>query len=80
MNTKSSPAATELAIDLDKETRLSLDRIARISKKSPRSLVRRAVREFIEDYYDLLVVRERLRKPGRTVSLDTVLRRNGLAR
>ena len=80
MNTKSAAAAAEVAIDLDKETRLSLDRIARISKKSPRSLVRRAVREFIEDYYDLLVVRERLRKPGRTVSLDAVLRRNGLAR
>jgi len=80
MTTKSPAAVTEAAIDLDKETRLDLARIATISKRSPRSLVRRAVREFIEDYYDLLVVRERLRKPGRTVSLDAVLRRNGLAR
>lgn len=80
MGTKPAVDVAESAIDLDKETRLDLARIATISRRSPRTLVRRAVREFIEDYYDLLVVRERLRKPGRTVSLDAVLRRNGLAR
>ncbi len=73
-------AGSEAVVDLDDETLRGLVKVARLAGKSPRTLLRKAVREFIEDYYDLLVVRERLKNPGKTVSLEAVLRRNGLAR
>ena len=64
---------------LDAETARGLNKIARLARKSPRTIVRCAVREYIEDYFGTLVLRERLKEPGRRIPLEEVLRRNGLA-
>ena len=79
MATKTTTDGNALELKLDAETARGLGKVARLAKASPRTIVRRAVREYIEDYFDSLVLRERLKKPGRRISLEEVLRRNGLA-
>ena len=79
MGTKTTTAGEALDLKLDAETARGLSKVARLAKESPRTIVRRAVREYIEDYFDCLVLRERLKKPGRTIPLEEVRRRNGLA-
>lgn len=79
MATKTSTNGDALELKLDAETARGLNKVARLTKASPRTIIRRAVREYIEDYFDTVVLRERLKKPGRRVSLEEVLRRNGLA-
>lgn len=79
MATRTSPDRDALELKLDAETARGLNKVARLAKASPRTIVKRAVREYIEDYFDYLVLRQRLKKPGRRVALEEVLRRNDLA-
>ena len=79
MTSKPTAGGDVLEFKLDAETARGLNKIARLAKKSPRTIVRRAVREYIEDYFDALVLRERLKEPGRRIPLEEVLRRNHLA-
>jgi predicted transcriptional regulator len=68
------------ALKLDAETLHALEKVARRAGKSPESLARTAVREFVEDYWDMLEVKRRARSRGRTVPWSEVKKQLGLER
>ena len=67
------------AIVLDAPTRRALQKVSRLSGKSQVSLVRAAVREYLEDYYDMIEVQQRLKAGKNAVPLQKVLAGLGLA-
>ena len=66
------------AIALDAPTRRALQKVSRLSGKSQVSLVRAAVREYLEDYYDMIEVQQRLKAGKKAVPLQKVLAGLGL--
>ena len=67
------------AIVLDAPTRRALQKVSRLSGKSQVRLVRTAVREYLEDYYDMIEVQQRLKAGNKAVPLQKVLAGLGLA-
>ena len=68
------------ALKLDTETLHALEKVARRAGKSPQSLARTAVREFVEDYWDMLEVKRRARSRGKTIPWSEVKKQLGLVR
>jgi predicted transcriptional regulator len=68
------------ALKLDAETLHALEKVARRAGKSPESLARTAVREFVEDYWDMLEVKRRARSRGKTIPWSEVKKQLGLVR
>jgi predicted transcriptional regulator len=68
------------ALKLDAETLHALEKVARRAGKSPESLARTAVREFVEDYWDILEVKRRARSRGKTIPWSEVKKQLGLVR
>ena len=50
------------------------------SNKTPETLARTALREFVEDYWDMLEVKRRARSRGKTIPWPEVKKQLGLAR
>lgn len=67
-------------LKLDAETLHALEKVARRAGKSPESLARTAVREFVEDYWDMLEVKRRARSRGKTIPWSEVKKQLGLVR
>ncbi len=78
-DTSKTAGGEEGAIVLDAPTRRALRKLSMLSGKSESSLVRKAVREYIEDYYDMIEVQRRLRAGKKPVPLQKVLAGLGLA-
>ena len=68
------------ALKLDAETLLALEKVARRAGKSPQSLARAALRDFVEDYWDMLEVKRRARSRGKTIPWSEVKKKLGLER
>jgi predicted transcriptional regulator len=68
------------ALKLDAETLHALEKVARRAGKSPESLARTAVREFVEDYWDMLEVKRRARSRAKTIPWSEVKKQLGLVR
>ena len=68
------------ALKLDAETLRALEKVARRAGKSPESLARTAVREFVEDYWDMLEVKRRARSRAKTIPWSEVKKQLGLVR
>jgi predicted transcriptional regulator len=66
------------ALKLDAETLYALEKVARRAGKSPESLARTAVREFVEDYWDMLEVKRRARSRAKTIPWSEVKKQLGL--
>ena len=56
-----------------------MQKVSRLSGKSQVRLVRTAVREYLEDYYDMIEVQQRLKAGKKAVPLQKVLAGLGLA-
>lgn len=68
------------ALKLDAVTLQALEKVARRAGKSPESLARVALREFVEDYWDMLEVKGRARTRARLVPWSEVKKQLGLER
>jgi len=68
------------ALKLDAETLRALEKIARRAGKSPGVLVRAALREFIDDYWDMLEVKRRARSRAKSIPWAEVKKQLGLDR
>jgi predicted transcriptional regulator len=68
------------ALKLDAETLQALEKVARRAGKSPQALARTAVREYVEDYWDMLEVKRRARSRGKTIPWSEVKKQLGLVR
>ncbi|HWQ38250.1 MAG TPA: hypothetical protein VNM24_06485 [Burkholderiales bacterium] len=65
-------------LKLDDETLRALERVARRAGKSPQMLARAALREFIEDYWDMLEVKRRARSRSKSIPWAEVKKQLGL--
>lgn len=68
------------ALKLDAETREALDKVARKTGKSPEALARAALREFVDDYWDMLEVKRRVRSRAKPIPWADVKKQLGLER
>ncbi len=68
------------ALKLDTETLRALEKVARRAGKSPQVLARTALREFVEDYWDMLEVKRRARSRAKSVPWSEVKKQLGLDR
>jgi predicted DNA-binding protein len=67
------------AVDIPDELDRRLAELARKAGRSKADVVRRALQEWLEDYEDALIVKERLAKQNPRISLDELERELGLA-
>lgn len=63
-----------LAIQLDPETEMRLERLAKLTGRTETSYAQEAITEFLDDLEDIEVATERSKTPGRTFSADEVKR------
>ncbi len=63
------------ALRLDAKTLHALEKVSRLAGKSPEALARTALREFVEDYWDMLEVKRRTRSRARTIPWSDVRKR-----
>jgi len=68
------------ALKLDAETLHALEKVARRAGRSPEALARAALREFVEDYWDMLEVKRRARSRAKNVPWSEVKKQLGLGR
>ena len=68
------------ALKLDAGTLQALEKIARRAGKSPELLARTALREFIEDYWDMLEVKRRARSRAKSIPWAEIKTQLGLDR
>jgi len=68
------------ALKLDAETQAALEKVAKNLGKSPELLARAALREFVEDYWDMLEVKRRARSRSKAVPWTEVKKQLGLDR
>ena len=68
------------ALKLDAETLRALEKVARRAGKSPETLARAALREFVEDYWDMLEVKHRARSRAKSIPWAEVKKQLGLDR
>ncbi len=68
------------ALKLDTETLRALEKVARSAGKTPETLARAALREFVEDYWDMLEVKRRARSRAKTIPWSEVKKQLGLER
>jgi predicted transcriptional regulator len=68
------------ALKLDAETLHALQKVARRAGKSPETLARAALREFVEDYWDMLEVKRRARSRAKSIPWAEVKKQLGLDR
>jgi hypothetical protein len=68
------------ALKLDAQTREALEKVARRAGKSPETIARTAVREFVEDYWDMLEVKRRARSRAKAIPWSDVKKQLGLER
>jgi hypothetical protein len=68
------------ALKLDTETRQALEKVALREGKSPETLARAALREFIEDYWGILELKRRARSRAKMIPWSDVKRHLGLER
>jgi predicted transcriptional regulator len=66
------------ALKLDTETLRALEKVARRAGKSPEALARTALREFVEDYWDMLEVKRRARSRAKGIPWAQVKKQLGL--
>lgn len=68
------------ALKLDAQTLHALEKVARRAGKSPETLARAALREFVEDYWDMLEVKRRARSRAKPIPWAEVKKQLGLDR
>lgn len=68
------------ALKLDAGTLRALEKVARRAGKSPETLARKALRDFLEDYWDMLEVKRRARSRTKSVPWAEVKKQLGLDR
>lgn len=68
------------ALKLDAATLQALEKVARRAGKSPETIARTALRDFVEDYWDMLEVKRRARSRGKTIPWSEVKKQLGLER
>lgn len=68
------------ALKLDAETLHALEKVARRAGKSPEALAQAALREFVEDYWDMLEVKRRARSRAKSIPWAEVKKQLGLER
>ena len=68
------------ALKLDAETLHALEKVARRAGRSPEALAREALREFVEDYWDMLEVKRRARSRAKSIPWNEVKKQLGLDR
>ena len=67
-------------LKLDSATLEALERVAQASGKSPSSLARKALRSFLEDYWDMLDVKRRESSGEKPIPWAQVKQNLGLER
>ena len=67
-------------IKLDAATARALNKVSKASGKSVTQLTRAALREFLEDYWDMLEVRRRVKRHAKTIPWAEVKKQLGLDR
>ena len=65
-------------VKLDAATARALEKVAKASGKSTTQLTRAALREFLEDYWDMIEVQRRRKRGAKTVPWPDVKKRLGL--
>jgi predicted DNA-binding protein len=65
-------------IKLDAATARALEKVAKASGKSTTQLTRAALREFLEDYWDMMEVQRRAKRGAKPVPWAEVKKRLGL--
>jgi len=68
------------ALKLDAETLHALEKVARRAGRSSEALARAALRDFIEDYWDMLEVKRRARSRAKNIPWSEVKKQLGLGR
>ena len=79
MSGTSTSSVNARSIKLDAATARALDKVAKASGKSRLTLTRAALREYLEDYWDMLEIKRRMKRRAKGIPLDEVVRRLGLA-
>jgi predicted transcriptional regulator len=67
-----------VVVKLDTATARALEKVAKASGKSTTQLTRAALREFLEDYWDMMEVQRRQKRGAKAVAWSEVKRRLGL--
>lgn len=67
-----------VVVKLDAATARALERVAKASGKSTTQLTRAALREFLEDYWDMMEVQRRQKRGAKAVPWSEVKKRLGL--
>ncbi len=65
-------------VKLDAATARALEKVAKASGKTTTQLTRAALREFLDDYWDMLEVERRTKRGAKTVPWPEVKKRLGL--
>ena len=65
-------------VKLDAATARALEKVAKASGKSTTQLTRAALREFLEDYWDMMEVQRRAKRGAKPVPWSEVKKRLGL--
>ncbi len=65
-------------IKLDAATARALEKVSKASGKSTTQLTRAALREFLEDYWDMMEVQRRAKRGAKAVPWPEVKKRLGL--
>ena len=69
-----------VVVKLDAATARALEKVAKASGKSTTQLTRAALREFLEDYWDMIEVQRRAKRGAKAVPWTEVKKRLGLDR
>lgn len=80
MASSTSSATGSASIKLDAATARALEKVAKASGKSPATITRTALREFLEDYWDTLEVKRQVKRGEKPVPWEQVKKDLGLDR
>ncbi len=68
-----------MAVHIPAEIESQIEALARRTGESTDHLVREALLSFLEDQEDIAIATERLKNPGKRISLEEIGRKYGLA-
>ena len=67
-----------MTVQLEPEIESHFDEAAQQTGETKQSLVRKALLSYLEDLHDARMIEERLKNPGKRISLDEIGRKYGL--
>ncbi len=67
-----------MTVQLEPEIDSQFDEAAQYTGETKNSLVRQALLSYLEDLHDARIIEERLKNPGKRISLEEIGRKYGL--